>query len=274
LRIKFAFYHLVSTSGHIAPTFDSTKRNIMKTQNQKSTLAEKRVIILGGSSGLGLATAHAAADEGAKVVIVSGNQQRIDSALKELPEGTEGYAVDLAHEQNIKAFFDTIGNFDHLVYTAGENLVLNNISETNIEDAHNFFTLRFWGAFAAVKYGAPHINKGGSINLTGGIASPRPGAGWALAASICAAVEGFTRAMAVELAPIRVNQVSPGVIKTNLWNSMSETDRENLYTNVGNSLPLKRVGEAEDIAQAFIYMMKQQFGTGQVITVDGGAVLV
>ncbi len=246
----------------------------METQNQQSTLAEKRVIILGGSSGLGLAAAHAAANEGAKVVIVSGNQQRVDNALKELPQGTEGYAVDLGHEQNIKAFFDTTGNFDHLIFTAGENLTLSNISDISIEDAHNFFTLRYWGAFAAIKYGSPHINKGGSINLTGGIAGARPGAGWSIAASICGAMEAFTRAMAVELAPIRVNQVSPGVIKTNLWNSMSDTDRENLYTSVGNALPLKRVGEAEDVAQAFIYMMKQQFGTGQVITIDGGAVLV
>ena len=83
-----------------------------------------------------------------------------------------------------------------------------------------------------------------------------------------------TRAMAVELAPIRVNQVAPGVTRTNLWNSMSETDREQLYTNVGNALPVKRIGEADDIAQTFIYMMKQHFATGQVITVDGGAVLV
>jgi NAD(P)-dependent dehydrogenase (short-subunit alcohol dehydrogenase family) len=246
----------------------------MKIQSNNHSLNGKRIIILGGSSGIGLATAQAAANEGAHVIIVSGNQQRIDNALKELPEGSQGHAVDLSKEQNIKTFFDGIGQFDHLVYTAGENLVLHNISETNIEEAQQFFNVRYWGSLAAVKYASKYINKGGSINLTGGIASPRPGAGWGIAASICGAMEGFTRAMAVELAPIRVNQVSPGVIKTNLWNSMSDTDRESLYTNVGNALLLKRVGEAEDIAFTFIYMMKQQFGTGQVITVDGGALLV
>jgi NAD(P)-dependent dehydrogenase (short-subunit alcohol dehydrogenase family) len=87
-------------------------------------------------------------------------------------------------------------------------------------------------------------------------------------------MEGFTRAMAVELAPTRVNLVAPGVVKTNLWNSMSEEDRNNLYTGVGESLPVKRVGEASDIAQTFLYNMKQQYATGQVIYVDGGSLLV
>ena len=244
----------------------------METSN--SILSGKKVIVLGGSSGLGLATARAAAAEGAKVVIVSGNRQRIDEALKELPAGSEGHAVDLSKEDNIRTFFEKTGSFDHLVYTAAENISLNNIGETEIDKARDFLTLRFWGAFAAVKYGAPHINRGGSINLTGGIAGMRPGRGWALASSICGAMEGFVRAAAVELAPIRVNSVVPGVIKTNLWNSMTEAARENLYKTVGDSLLVRRVGEAEDIALAFLYLMKQQFGTGQNIVIDGGAVLV
>jgi len=241
---------------------------------KNKTIENKRVIILGGSSGLGLATAKAAAAEDAHVIIVSGNQQHIDNALKELPGDCAGFAVDLAHEEKIKDFFATAGSFDHLVYTAGENLTLNNISETVIEKARSFFNLRYWGAFAAVKYGAPHINRGGSISLTSGIASVRPGAGWSVASSICGAMEGFVRAMAVELAPVRVNSVMPGVIKTNLWNNMNESDRALLYKNVGDAALVKRVGEGEDIALAFIYLMKQQFGTGQNIIVDGGAVLV
>jgi NAD(P)-dependent dehydrogenase (short-subunit alcohol dehydrogenase family) len=243
-------------------------------ENYINPLFGKRVILLGASSGLGLATARAAAAEGANVIIVSSNQQRIDQALTGLPQGSKGYAIDLNKEQSIKNFFDEMGSFDHLVYTAGENLTLNNIDETEIEKARTFFNLRFWGAFAAVKYSAPYINAGGSISLTSGIASTRPGKGWSVASSICGAMEGFVRAMAVEIAPIRVNSVVPGVTKTNLWNSMSNTDRENLYKIVGDSLPVKRVGEAEDVAQTFLYLMKQQFGTGQNIIVDGGSVLV
>jgi NAD(P)-dependent dehydrogenase (short-subunit alcohol dehydrogenase family) len=246
----------------------------MKQQTNSSTLNGKRVLILGGSSGLGFATAKAAAAEGAAVIIVSGNQQRINNALQELTANAEGHVVDLSEEKNIKDFFAGIGKFDHLVYTAGENIQLAMMKEVQVEQARQYFNLRYWGAFTAVKYGAPHINKGGSINLTGGIASPRPGAGWSLGASICAAMEGFTRAMAVELAPIRVNLVSPGVVKTNLWNGMPDAEREHFYDTVGNSLLLKRVGEAADIAQAYIYLMKQSFATGQVLVTDGGAVLV
>jgi NAD(P)-dependent dehydrogenase (short-subunit alcohol dehydrogenase family) len=246
----------------------------MKQQTNSSTLNGKRVLILGGSSGLGFAAAKAAAAEGAAVIIVSGNQQRINNALQELPANAEGYMVDLSEEKNIKDFFAGIGKFDHLVYTAGENIQLAMMKEVQVEQARQYFNLRYWGAFAAVKYGAPHLNKGGSINLTGGIASPRPGAGWSLGASICAAMEGFTRAMAVELAPIRVNLVSPGVVRTNLWNGMPDAEREHFYDTVGNSLLLKRVGEAADIAQAYVYLMKQPFATGQVLVTDGGAVLV
>jgi NAD(P)-dependent dehydrogenase (short-subunit alcohol dehydrogenase family) len=194
--------------------------------------------------------------------------------MQQLPAGSEGYAIDLGKEANIKDFFEKAGAFDHLVYTAAENITLHNLSETVIDHARQFFGLRYWGALAAVKYGAPHINPGGSICLTGGIASLRPGKGWAIAASICGAMEGLTRALAVELAPVRVNSVVPGVVKTNLWNSMPEADREGLYKNVGDALLVKRVGEAEEIAQAFLYLMKQQFGTGQNIVIDGGAVLV
>ena len=246
----------------------------MEVQQEGNSLTGKKVIILGGSSGLGFATAKMVANEGANVIIVSGNQSRIDNALKELPRNSKGYAVDLLREINIKAFFEKTETFDHLVYTAGENLVLHNINNTKLDEARDFFNLRYWGALAAVKYGAPHINNGGSVNLIGGIASPRPGAGWGIAASICGAMEGFTRAMAVELAPIRVNQVSPGVIRTDLWNSMSEAQKEDFFTSTADSLLLKRVGAAEDIALAFVYLMKQKFATGQILTVDGGAVLV
>lgn len=246
-------------------------------QNQvklNHSLSGKKVIILGGSSGLGFAAAKAADAEGAQIVIVSSNQKNIDKALLELSPESTGFVVNLRDEENIKEFFLKTGNFDHLIYTAAENIHFSNIEDTDINFAKTFFDLRFWGAFAAVKYGAPYINAGGSISLTSGSSSSRPGKGWSLMVSILNAIEGFVRAMAIELAPIRVNSVAPGVTKTDLWNSMTDEDRENLYKTLGESLPLKRVGEPEDIALAFVYLMKQQFGTGQNILVDGGTVLV
>jgi len=242
---------------------------------QTNTLSGKRIILLGASSGIGLATAQAAAAEGAIVVIVSGNQQRINQALQTIPEGATAQVVDLSKEEKIRDFFEHIGRFDHLIYTAGENLPVSDIQTADIPKAKDFFDIRFWGAFAAVKYGSPLVNPGGSINLTSGTAGTRPpGKGWSAISSICGAMESFVRAMAIELAPIRVNCVIPGVVKTNLWNSMSEKDRDGLHQWASDSLLVKRTGEAEDIAQTFVYFMKQTYGTGQSLIVDGGGVLV
>jgi len=243
-------------------------------QNLNSTLDGNKIVIIGGSSGIGLATAKAAAEEGGKVVIVSGNKERINKALQQLPSNSEGYAIDASVEENIKTFFNKLGSFDHLVYTAGENISLGELSTTQLEQARDYFTIRYWGAVAAVKYATPHINKNGSITLISGIASQRPGKGWWLGASICSAMEGFAKAMSVELAPVRVNIVSPGIVKTNLWNSMTDEQRESMYQSAAVSLPVQRVGESEDIAQAFIYFIKQPYGTGQMLTVDGGSVRV
>ncbi|WP_228520620.1 SDR family oxidoreductase [Flavobacterium sp. CSZ] len=234
----------------------------------------KKIILLGASSGIGFSTAMAAAREGAKVIIVSSNQDRINMALSELPPDSEGFAVDLSKQGNIENFFTKIGSFDHLVYTAGENLQLNLVSETDLDTTKSFFDLRFWSAVAAVKYATPFINQGGSISLTSGTANARPGAGWSVASAICGAMEAFVRAMAVELAPIRVNCVVPGVLKSNLWDTMPQGDREAMYKYYAETLLLKRVGETQDVAQGFLYLIKQQHGTGQSLVIDGGTLLV
>jgi len=161
-----------------------------------------------------------------------------------------------------------------LVFTAGDSLHLRDLATTDLGQARRAFELRYWSALAAVKYGSPHIRKGGSIVLTTGVAGLRPQKGWVVAASVCGTIEALTRALAVELAPIRVNAVSPGVVRTNLWQSMSAADREHLYESVGNSLPVGRVGEPYDIAQAYLFLMQEGFSTGQTVVVDGGTVLV
>ncbi len=125
-----------------------------------------------------------------------------------------------------------------------------------------------------MKYGSAHIRTGGSIVLTTGIASLRPRKGWAFGASVCGAMEGLTRALAVELAPIRMNAVSPGVVRTNLWQNMTEQERESMYEAIGKSLPVGRVGEPEDIARAYVFLMEDGFSTDQIVVVDGRTVLV
>jgi NAD(P)-dependent dehydrogenase (short-subunit alcohol dehydrogenase family) len=238
------------------------------------SLRGKRVVILGGTSGIGFATAQAAQREGASVLVASSRQARVDRALAALAGGAEGRVVDLSDEAQLRAFFETIGAFDHLVYTAGESLQLQALDAMQIDQARGFVDVRFWGAFMAAKYGSPHIRPGGSITLTNGIAGLRPRKGWTLAASICGAMEALTRALAIELAPIRVNAVCPGLVKTELWDGMAEADRAAMYRDAGQRLPVGRVGEPDDLAQTYLYLMREGFSTGQAIVVDGGGVLV
>jgi NAD(P)-dependent dehydrogenase (short-subunit alcohol dehydrogenase family) len=238
------------------------------------TLQGKRIVVLGGSSGIGLATAQAAVREGAIVVIASSRKARVDEALATLPTGTEGHVLDLADRDATRALFARLDSFDHLVFTAGETLQLGSLATSDVDAAHRFFMLRYWGAYCAAKYGSSSIRRGGSIVFTSGIAGQRPRAGWSLGASICAAMEGLTRALAVELAPIRVNIVSPGVVQTSLWANMTEAERAARYQQMSDRLPVGHVGDAAEIAQAYLYLMRQTYSTGQVLVVDGGAVLV
>jgi len=237
-------------------------------------LKGKRVVLLGGTSGFGFATALAAAAEGAEIIIASSRQRRVDEALAALPQGSQGYAVDLTDEQQIASLFEQVGEFDHLIFTAGETLQLNEFSAIKIDDSKQFFNVRYWGALMAAKYASPHIRKGGSITLTNGTIGLRPWKGWAVAASLTCAIEGLTRALAVELAPIRVNAVCAGMSRTELWSNIPDADREAMFNDYGSKLLTGGVGEATDIAEAYLYLMKGGFSTGQVMVVDGGGILV
>ena len=237
-------------------------------------LQNQRVVLLGGTSGIGFATARAALAAGASVVVASSNSRRIDHAVDSLGDRAEGHAIDLGDEAAVRGLFERLGDFDHLVYSAGDSLQIGLLADTGFDAMRKAFDIRLFGAIAAAKHATPHLRPGGSVVLTGGIASLRPQKGWTAVASICGAMEGFMRALAVELAPIRVNLVSPGLVKTPLWAGMPEPQREALYAASGASLPVGRVGEADDIAQAYLYLMSNRYSTGQTVVVDGGGVLV
>jgi NAD(P)-dependent dehydrogenase (short-subunit alcohol dehydrogenase family) len=231
-------------------------------------IAKQRVVILGGTSGIGYATAEAAVERGAEVVVVSHNGQRVRDAADRL--GATGLAADL---NDLPAtLFDEIGDFDHLVYTAGEPLSLMPVASFDLDRAREFFGLRYFGALAAVRAALEHLRPGGSITLTTGTAGDRPTPGWSVASSICGAVESLTKALAVELAPIRVNAVKPGVTRSPLWGNGEGV--EQLYAQTATTVPLGRVGEVADIADAYLYLISQPFTTGTIVTVDGGALLV
>jgi NAD(P)-dependent dehydrogenase (short-subunit alcohol dehydrogenase family) len=237
------------------------------------SLKNARVLVIGGTSGIGLGVASAAADRGALPIVVSRQQSSVDRALAHLPGHARGATVDLTDPSAVQGLAAEIGDIEHLVFTAGESLQLAPLADLTPDVITGFFQTRFVGALTAVRVFGPHITTGGSITLTSGTAAEQPGFG-ALPVSICGAMNALTKALAVELAPIRVNAVAPGVVRTPLWDAMSETDRQTMYDEAAQQLPLRRVGEVTDTALAYIYFMEQAFGTGVVLTVDGGTVLV
>ena len=237
-------------------------------------LAGMKVLLVGGTSGIGLAVAKAVADRGATAIVASRRQSSVDAALAQLPTGSRGLTVDLDDPDSVAAMVAVAGDIDHLVYTAGENLQLTMLEELTPSRVWDFWRTRYVGALSVLRTSRTSLSPRGSVVLTSGNAGQRPAAGWALGASICGAIDALTRELALELAPIRVNAIAPGVTRSPLWGSLSEDEQRTLYENVGASIPAGRIGDASDAALAYVYAMEQEMATGTIITVDGGAVLV
>jgi len=235
-------------------------------------LSNKRVVIIGGSSGIGRSVAAAALDEGAEVFIGSSQESKIEQAKRELGDSVLGAAIDTKEENSIADFFSKAGKFDHLVYTAGDwgSRDAKKITDVDIEEFHRMIAVRFSGALLAVKHGFPYIREGGSITLTGGMVAHRPRKGAPLFTVMAGAVENLIRGLAVDLAPVRVNAVCPGAIATDVWGD-NAAEQFRAFTD---QLPIPRLGQPEEVAEAYLYFMKGGYSTGHVLMVDGGKLLI
>lgn len=233
-------------------------------------LENKSVVIFGGSSGIGLETARLARSEGADVTIISRNPDKLRSARAMGDDSFRILVGDVTSEGDIARALDAVGNVDHLVYTAGDSVVQKNLDEASVADIQSYFDVRFIGAALVAKHIRGIIRRGGSMSFTSSTLPERPAAGYSIGAGVSGAVNGLIRSLALELAPIRVNAVAPGVIRSPLWNRVPADARESYFSEFGRSLPVGRVGETSDVAEAFVYLMKASFTTGQIVTVDGG----
>ncbi len=245
----------------------------MSTQS----LRDRRVVVIGGSSGIGFAVAQLALDDGAQVIIGSSGADHVDGAVKRLGKGAFGSAVDVKDETSVAAFFERTGSFDHLVYTAGDWSPLRGggaIAKLDLVGAHATFTVRFWGALSAIKHAQGRISSDGSITLTDGVVAHRPRKGAVLSTAMAGAIEHMTRALAVDLAPLRVNAVCPGLVLTEVWNSIPPDRREEQIKQMTQRQPLPRAGDPKEVAEAYLYLIRCGFSTGQVLVVDGGMTLI
>jgi NAD(P)-dependent dehydrogenase (short-subunit alcohol dehydrogenase family) len=234
------------------------------------TLAGSRVLVIGGSSGIGFAVARAAREESAQVVIASSNGARLGRARDRLGGG-ESVALDVSNEDAVQAFFATSGAFDHIVFTAADWSQVDHkpFAEIDLAAEATIFGVRFWGALAVAKHGAKHVLPGGSITLTNGMAAHRPQKGLAVATAMAGAVEHLVMGLAVELAPVRVNGVCPGAIRTEAWGELPEGFRRFQEERLAGQL-IPRVGELEEAAAAYLYLMRGTYTTGQTLRVEGG----
>jgi NAD(P)-dependent dehydrogenase (short-subunit alcohol dehydrogenase family) len=224
----------------------------------------KRVVLIGGTSGIGFAVAEAAKEAGAKVVVASSQQAKVDAAIKRLGAGAEGWTVDTGDEANVEQFFGKVGAFDHLVYTAGD-WDGRPTDQWDLESNQWIFRIRFWGALRAIKYARANISKDGSITLTDGAAGRRPRRGAAITAAGAMAIEHLVPGLAVDLAPVRVNCVCPGIILTEAVRIPEDTLRR-----MTERQPIPRGGTPAECAEAYLYFMRGSYTTGHVLVVDGG----
>ena len=233
------------------------------------SLAGKKVVVVGGSSGIGLATAELAKKEGVDVVIASRNAQRLKSAADKI--GATDIAADVTSDESVADLFRKCGLVDHVVVTAAQ-LRTGPFKTVAMDDVRATMESKFWGAWRVARFA--EIRPGGSLTLVSGYLSTRPRPGAAIVGAVNGALESLTKSLALELAPIRVNAVSPGTIDTPIRASMPEAARRDMLAKTAASLPVGRVGESEDIAQQILTFMALGFATGSVVYIDGGALVV
>ena len=244
--------------------------------NGNRGLRDARVLIIGGSSGIGFSVAQQALSEGARVTIASSQQARVDNAIERLraalpdlpTSAVSGFACDLSNpetlEANLTRLFDSAvavyggGPLDHIAFTAGDPLNLKPLAETSAQDLLAMGIVRFLGTLLVGKLAPRYLAEGprASITLTGGVNSHRVSKGWTVPAAYGSGIEGTARGLAVDLAPRRVNCVMPGILK-----------------HYGDVSLVGTVGSPADLAEAYVFCMKCAFVTGSVLPVEGGVLV-
>jgi len=236
-----------------------------------ASLEHKKILIIGGSSGIGYATAAGALAQGAKVTIASRSEEKLRAAKALLGSRAETRQLDVSTDAAVEAFFGEAPAYDHIV-VSGAVFKFGTVRDQNIDDAYAAMNVKFWGAYRVARNA--RVAPGGSFVFVSGFLSRRPKPNMVLVGAINAALETLAQGLALEMAPLRFNVVSPGIIDTPTRAAMPAEARKTMLENVAKSLPVKRVGQAEDCAEQILLMLRNTFMTGSVVYVDGGGLLV
>ncbi|KRB55307.1 short-chain dehydrogenase [Rhizobium sp. Root708] len=241
----------------------------------QKTIVEKRVLIVGGSSGMGFALAQQLLAGGAEVIIVGRDERKLSVARQQLADNVLAISCDITREDRVAELFSNLGELDHIVSTAADiDGAYKLLPDIDLAAAQRVVESKFYGPLLLAKYGVPQLRESGSLTFTSGIAAYRPSARGSVVAAVNAALEGLVRALAVEVAPIRVNAVSPGWVDTPIWTFVAGDAKSATLQAMADRLPAGRVGTAQDIADAISFLMGNGFTTGTVLHVEGGHRLV
>lgn len=231
-------------------------------------LSGQRVLVIGGSSGIGLATAQLASELGAAVTIASRSADKVSAAARMIGPSASGQTLDLTNDTAVEAFFASAAAFDHVIVT-GSQVSIAAVRDLPLETAYTAVNSKFWGFYRVAR--AAKISPGGSLSVVSGFLASRPAAGRALMGAINAGLEALVRGLALELKPIRVNAVSPAVVRTEMWEEMTPEARAAMYARMSAAYPAGRVGEPQDIARQLLLLAATGYATGTIVMLDGGA---
>jgi NAD(P)-dependent dehydrogenase (short-subunit alcohol dehydrogenase family) len=240
-------------------------------------LKGSKVIIVGGSSGVGLGAAKAIVEHGADVVLVGRSADRLQRAAEALdaPQQVSTIPADVTVEADVERMFSQVGAFDHLIVTRGTPPPAAPIESTDLATVRAFLDVMLISSFTLAKHAKGKLRSGGSITFTSGISKDKPGArGGAVVATVAGSFGYMARALALEFAPTRVNVVSPGWVDTPMWDDIAGNAKHEIWAQMASRLPAGRIGTVEDIAKAYVFLLESEFTTGTVLDIDGGHALI
>ena len=236
------------------------------------SINNKKILIIGGSSGIGLATAKLSVNSGYNVIIASRSQDKLDAALEEINHNNLcAHRVDTYDHNSIDNLFKKVGKLDHLVITASE-VEFTNIHNSSVDSAKRSFDSKFFGPFRVIQAALGYLSAAGSITLFSGTAGTKAVKDYEILAAINAAVDSFARTLALSLAPIRVNSIAPGLIETPAVAGADEATKK-LIKQFSDNLVINRIGQADEIAQSVLFLINNNYVTGTALYVDGGHVI-
>ena len=228
----------------------------------------QRMLVIGGSSGIGFATAQLAVSLGGHVTIASRSADKVDRAIKKIGAGADGRILDVTSDADVRQFFGDGPAWKHVIVT-GSDVTIAPVRTLPFDVAQSAFNSKYWGFYRVAR--AAHIEPGGSLGVIAGFLATRPSAERALMGSINAAIEALVKGLALELKPVRVNAVSPGMVDTEMWAGLSTEQREAAFAKVAATYPAGRVGQPLDIARQVLLLAGTPYATGTIVTLDGGA---